>query len=109
MKIEFSKNGEGKILIGIGCKKTVDGEYQKILSMDDIGNNPDAKLGDFLKRNDAGENLAQLIFSKDESIDILIKKLKELKCLDSKRTLEEQKGIFMCDDPECSCQLTRGC
>ena len=27
----------------------------------------------------------------------------------SKRTLEEQRGVFICDDPECSCQLTKGC
>lgn len=108
-QIEFSKGQGGKVLIGIGCRRTIDGEYQKILSIDDIGNNPDVKVGDFIKMDEGGENLAQLIFNKDESIDILIKKLKELKHLDSKRTLEEQKEISICDDPECSCQLTRGC
>lgn len=28
MEIEFSKNGEGKVLIGIGCAK-INGEYKK--------------------------------------------------------------------------------
>ena len=60
-------------------------------------------------RESEKKTLATLVFNKDESIDVLIKKLKELKCLDSKRTLEEQRGVFICDDPECSCQLTKGC
>lgn len=29
MKIEFSKNGEGKILLGISCIKTDENNYQK--------------------------------------------------------------------------------
>lgn len=90
-QIEFSRNQEGRVLIGLGCRKTVDGKYQKILSLDDIGNNPDAKIGDFLHSSDAGENLAQLVFNKDESIDILIKKLKQLKKLNTKKMIEKEK------------------
>ena len=109
MEIECSKKGEGKILIGIGCIKNDEGDYQKMLYIDKIKDGIDCKVGNKLHKDNVEKTLATLVFNKDESIDVLIKKLKELKCLDSKRTLEEQRGVFICDDPECSCQLTKGC
>ena len=30
-EIEFSKNGEGKVLLGIMCRKTKNGKYQKVI------------------------------------------------------------------------------
>lgn len=106
MVIEFSKNGEGKVFIGISCRKVNDG-YQKMLVFDDIGNN-DCKIGDQIHKDYSGERLGTLIFNKDESIDILIKKLQELKRVSPKEKLEE-KHKELCNNPNCSCQLTYGC
>lgn len=107
MEIEFSKNGEGKVLLGIGCRETEDGTYQKILDIADISNN-DCKIGDKIHRNQAGDTLLKLVFNKDESIDILIKKLQTLKKLNVEQTLVNQEEI--CDDPDCyTCKLPLGC
>ena len=106
MEIEFSKDGKGKVLIGIGCKKAEDGSYQKILNIDDISMN-DCEIGDQLSRSQAGETLLNLVFYKDESIDVLIRKLQALKNLDAEKTIITQREI--CDDPDCMCRLPLGC
>lgn len=110
MEIEFSKNGEGKVLIGIGCAK-INGEYKKKLNLDDISELcENTVIGDKVSKNIAGKTLVTLVFNKDESIDVLIKKLKELKRLNVKKTLElQEKVLDDCNDPNCSCQLTKGC
>lgn len=91
-EIEFSKDGEGKILLGIMCRKTEDGKYQKILNLEDIGDN-DCKIGDKLHRNQAGKSIVDLVFNKDESIDIVISKLQKLKKLDAEKTVKSQEEI----------------
>ena len=106
MEIEFSKNGKGKVLIGIGCKKAEDGSYQKILNIDDVSMN-DCEIGEQLHRSQAGETLLNLVFYKDESIDVLIRKLQALKNLDAEKTIITQREI--CDDPDCMCRLPLGC
>lgn len=106
MEIEFSKNGEGRVLLGIGCRKAEDGTYQKILNIDDISNN-DCKIGDKIHRSQAGNTLLELVFNKNESIDVLIKKLQTLKKLNAEQTIITQREI--CDDPNCSCRLPLGC
>lgn len=108
MEIEFSKNGEGKILIGIGCVKNDNGEYQKLLKIDKLKDGIDCKVGNYLHYSNVEKTLATLVFNRNESIDVLIKKLKELKQLDSENTLKEQREI-LCDNPKCSCQLIKGC
>ena len=106
MEIEFSKDGKGKVLIGIGCKKAEDGSYQKILNIDDISMN-DCEIGEQLSRSQAGETLLNLVFYKDESIDVLIRKLQDLKNLNAEKTIITQREI--CDDPDCMCRLPLGC
>lgn len=108
MEIEFSKNGEGKILLGIGCIKNDIGEYQKLLKIYKLKDDIDCKVGNYLHYSNVEKTLATLIFNRDESIDILIKKLKELKQLDSENTLKEQRKI-LCDDSTCTCRLPDGC
>ena len=91
-EIEFSKDGEGKVLLGIMCRKTEDGKYQKVLNLEDIGDN-DCKIGDKLHRNQAGKSIVDLVFNKDESIDIVISKLQKLKKLDAEKTVKSQEEI----------------
>lgn len=91
-EIEFSKDGEGKVLLGIMCRKTEDGKYQKILNLEDIGDN-DCKIGDKLHRSQAGKSIVDLVFNKDESIDVVISKLQKLKKLDAEKTVKSQEEI----------------
>lgn len=105
-EIEFSKNGEGKIFVGIGCRKNKN-NYQKILYLESVGD-IDCKVGDQIHKNDNnGKLLAKLIFNRNESIDVLIEKLQKLKGINSKQTIESQREI--CDNPSCSCRLPLGC
>lgn len=104
-EIEFSKDGEGKVLLGIMCRKTEDGKYQKILNLEDIGDN-DCKIGDKIHRNQAGKSIVDLVFNKDESIDAVINKLQKLKKLNAEETIRIQKEI---EYSECTNQLPLGC
>ena len=101
-EIEFSKNGEGKVLLGIMCRKTEDGKYQKVLNLEDIGDN-DCKIGDKLYRNQAGKPILDLVFNKDESIDMVISKLQKLKKLDAEKTIKSH------EETEYINQLPLGC
>lgn len=101
-EIEFSKNGEGKVLLGITCRKAEDGKYQKVLNLEDIGDN-DCKIGDKLHRNQAGKPILDLVFNKDESIDMVISKLQKLKKLDAEKTIKSH------EETEYINQLPLGC
>lgn len=107
MKIEFSKNEKGKVAISYGCTKNNQGNYQKFLKIDEIKDGINCKVGDKIHEDNIEKTLAILIFNKNESIDLLINKLKELKCLDVERTLKEKRGVFICNNTNCSCQLTK--
>ena len=101
-EIEFSKSGEGKVLLGITCRTTKDGKYQKVLNLEDIGDN-DCKIGDKLHRNQAGKPILDLVFNKDESIDMVISKLQKLKKLDAEKTIKSH------EETEYINQLPLGC
>lgn len=69
LKIEFSKNGEGAVLMtAIGTSLYLDKPKRN-----------DLTIGDMLKLNDEFEPLAELKFYKTETIDILIEKLVSIK------------------------------
>ena len=106
MEIEFSKNGEGKILLGISCIKTDENKYQKILTLDSVKDDITCKSGDILHRDDVKENLATLVFNRDESIELLIDKLTQLKSVDVVKLFDKADK---CDDSTCVCRLSDGC
>lgn len=106
MKIEFSKDGEGKILLGISCIKTNENTYQKILTLSSIKDDITCKSGDCLCNDDVKENLAALVFNRDESIDLLINTLTRLKSIDVAKLLDETNK---CNDSTCTCRLPDGC
>ena len=104
MKIEFSKNGEGKILLGISCIKTDENKYQKILTLSSVKDNITCKSGDILHKDNVKENLATLVFNRNESIELLIDKLTELKSIDVAKLFDEADK---CDNS--ICRLPDGC
>lgn len=78
-EVEFSKNGEGKVMLGIGCRKKKD-NYQKFLNIANIAKEFECKAGDqFLHGEVPTKGGVSLVFNNDKSIDQLIEKLKELK------------------------------
>lgn len=80
VKVEFSKNGEGKVFL-ISNKKSI-----KMIEC----KNQNIKIGEHGTNEDEGEILVQLDFNKIESIDILIKHL-----LHIRENLESEEQLIL--------------
>lgn len=86
-EVEFSKNGEGRLMLSIGCRKRNE-NYQKFLEIKNITKGFECKMGDkFPYKEVPTKGGVSLVFNNDKSIDQLIEKLKELKKIDPETKL----------------------